>query len=141
MKVLVINGPNLNMLGLREPSIYGTQTYQDLENYIKSSAESLGIDVEIFQSNHEGVLVDKLQAARGNFDGILINAAAYTHTSVALLDALLASEIPAIEIHLSDITKREAFRQISYTAKACKEQIAGFGFEGYKKGLEALLAL
>ena len=142
MKVYVIHGPNMNMLGIREPDIYGRQTYDDLVEYIRARCEENGMEPEFFQSNHEGTLVDIIQQAYyEKVDAIIINPAAYTHTSVALLDALLAAEIPAIEIHLSDITKREAFRQISYTAKACKEQIAGFGFEGYKKGLEALLAL
>ncbi len=138
MKILVINGPNLNMLGIREPDIYGKQTYSDLENYIKSFCTENNIDCEVFQSNHEGVLVDKIQAAYKVFDGIVINPAAYTHTSVAILDALKAVAIPAVEVHLSNVNEREEFRKLSYAGMACKKTYAGYGFEGYKKAVEYL---
>ena len=136
MKILVINGPNLNMLGIREPDIYGKQDYKALCGYINENAVSLGIETEIFQSNHEGEIVDKIQSAYGVFDGIVINPAAYTHTSVAILDALKAVGLPAVEVHLSDVSKREDFRQISFAGMACNEHFIGLGFEGYKKALE-----
>ena len=138
MKLLVINGPNLNMLGIREPDIYGRQTYQDLANYVNQVCARKGIDCEVFQSNHEGDIVDKIQAAYGNTDGIVINPAAYTHTSVAILDALKAVCIPAVEVHLSDVNARESFRHISYAGMACEKTYAGFGFEGYKMAIEYL---
>ncbi len=138
-KILVINGPNLNMLGIREPDIYGRQDYKALCDYIGQAAASLGIETDIFQSNHEGEIVDKIQLAYGKYDGIVINPAAYTHTSVAILDALKAVGIPAVEVHLSDVSKREAFRQISYAGLACSEHYTGLGFEGYKKALEWFL--
>ena len=138
MKLLVINGPNLNMLGIREPDIYGRQTYQDLVNYVNQVCARKGIDCEVFQSNHEGDIVDKIQAAYGNTDGIVINPAAYTHTSVAILDALKAVCIPAVEVHLSDVNSRESFRHISYAGMACEKTYAGFGFEGYKMAIEYL---
>ena len=138
MKLLVINGPNLNMLGIREPDIYGRQTYQDLVNYVNQICARKGIACEVFQSNHEGDLVDKIQAAYGNTDGIVINPAAYTHTSVAILDALKAVCIPAVEVHLSDVNARESFRHISYAGMACEKTYAGFGFEGYKMAIEYL---
>ncbi|MBP5329062.1 MAG: type II 3-dehydroquinate dehydratase [Spirochaetaceae bacterium] len=138
MKILVINGPNLNMLGIREPDIYGRQTYSDLEKYIKSVCAEKNIECEVFQSNHEGVLVDKIQAAYKVFDGIVINPAAYTHTSVAILDALKAVAIPAVEVHLSNVNEREEFRKLSYAGMACKKTYAGYGFEGYKKAIEFL---
>ena len=141
MKLLFLNGPNLNMLGVREPDIYGKQTYADLEQYIRDFCAGLGIDCEIFQSNHEGALVDAIQAACGKADGIVINPAAYTHTSVALLDALKAVAIPAVEVHLSDVSKREDFRQVSYVRLACCATYAGYGFEGYRRAAEYLLAL
>ena len=119
MKFLILNGPNLNLLGLREPALYGSGTYGDLVALVKQTARELGVEAECFQSNHEGVLVDKIQEARGVFDGIVFNPAAYTHTSVALLDALLAVGIPTVEVHISDVTKREAFRQVSYVRQAC----------------------
>ncbi len=131
MKLLFLNGPNLNMLGIREPDIYGKQTYADLENYIRSFCGELGIECEIFQSNHEGALMD----------GIVMNPAAYTHTSVALLDALKAVELPAVEVHISDVSRREDFRQVSYVRLACCKTIAGYGFEGYRLAAEHLLAL
>ena len=139
MKILVINGPNLNMLGIREPEIYGKQTYKDLVEYIKTSAAELGADVTCYQSNHEGDLVDQIQAAYGVYDGIVINPAAYTHTSVAILDALKAVSLPAVEVHISKVSEREAFRQVSYVGMACKKTYAGFGFAGYKMALEFLL--
>ena len=135
MKLLVLNGPNLNMLGIREPDIYGRQDYRALENYIRKSAEELGVETECFQSNHEGALVDKIQGALGRFDGIVINPAAYTHTSVAILDALKAVALPAVEVHLSDVSKRESFRQISYTGMACIKTFMGLGFEGYRQAM------
>ena len=138
MKLLVINGPNLNMLGIREPDIYGRQTYKDLEDYVNQICARKGIDCQVFQSNHEGDIVDKIQAAYGNTDGIVINPAAYTHTSVAILDALKAVCIPAVEVHLSDVNARESFRHISYAGMACEKTYAGFGFEGYKMAIEYL---
>ena len=138
MKLLVLNGPNLNMLGIREKHLYGTQTYEDLVAFIQEKAKELNVEVEIFQSNHEGALVDKIQAAYGNVDGIVINPAAYTHTSVAILDALKAVSLPAVEVHLTDISEREPFRRISYAGMACQARFAGLGFEGYAKALESL---
>ncbi|MBQ9264700.1 MAG: type II 3-dehydroquinate dehydratase [Clostridia bacterium] len=138
MKLLVLNGPNLNMLGIREKHIYGTQTYADLEAFIREKAAQLGVEVDIYQSNHEGDLVDKIQAAYRKVDGIVINPAAYTHTSVAILDALKAVSIPAAEVHLSDVTKREPFRQISYAGMACQAHFIGLGFEGYAQAMEYL---
>ena len=138
MKLLIINGPNLNMLGIREPDIYGRQTYKDLEDYVNQICAQKGIACEVFQSNHEGDIVDKIQAAYGNVDGIVINPAAYTHTSVAILDALKAVCIPAVEVHLSDVNQRESFRHISYAGMACEKTYAGFGFEGYKMAIEYL---
>ena len=138
MKVLVINGPNLNMLGIREPDIYGANTYADLCNMIRTHANSKGYEVEIYQSNHEGDLVDKIQSAYKKFDGIVINPAAYTHTSVALLDALKAVGIPTVEVHISDVSKREDFRQISFVRAYCQKTIAGHGFEGYLEAMDFL---
>ena len=135
MKLLVINGPNLNMLGIREPDIYGRQTYKDLEDYVNQICARKGIDCQVFQSNHEGDIVDKIQAAYGNTDGIVINPAAYTHTSVAILDALKAVSIPAVEIHISDVSQREDFRQISYAGKACIKTFMGLGLEGYRQAI------
>lgn len=139
MKILVVNGPNLNMLGIREPEIYGRESYADLEKYIGSAAKELGCEVEIFQSNCEGAIVDRIQEAYGKTDGIVINAAAYTHTSIAILDALKAVSIPAVEVHLSEPMEREEFRKISYVGKACIDRFAGFGFEGYRKAMERLI--
>ena len=136
MKVLVINGPNLNLLGLREPSLYGARNFAALQEFIRSSAASLGIDVELFQSNHEGAIVDAIQAAYGACDAILINPAAYTHTSVAILDALKAVGIPTVEVHLSDINSREEFRKHSYVSLVAKKTICGKGFDGYREALE-----
>lgn len=138
MKVLVINGPNLNLLGLREPTLYGDRNFDALQAFIRKSAEELGIEVELFQSNHEGVIVDAIQAAYGKFDAILINPAAYTHTSVAILDALKAVALPTVEVHLTDISTREKFRQFSYVSLYAELTICGEGFEGYRKGLEYL---
>ena len=140
MKILVLNGPNLNLLGLREPDIYGRQTYSDLERFVESCAKEEGVEIKLFQSNHEGALVNEIQAAYGNFDGIVINPAAYTHTSVAILDALKAVSLPAVEVHLSDVSKREAFRQISYPGMACLKTYMGLGFEGYRQALRFLKA-
>ena len=136
MKILVINGPNLNMLGIREPDIYGKQSFSELEKFILSSAKELDIEVSLFQSNHEGEIVDIIQSAYGVFDGIVINPAAYTHTSVAILDALGAVAIPTVEVHLSDINAREEFRRFSYVSLVAKKTICGLGFEGYRKALE-----
>lgn len=138
MKLLVINGPNLNMLGIREPLIYGAHTYKDLCALIEKHAEQKGIEVEIYQSNHEGDLVDKIQSAYGKVDGIVINPAAYTHTSVALLDALKAVGIDSVEVHISDVSKREDFRQISFVRDYCKKTIAGHGFAGYLEAMDFL---
>lgn len=138
MKILVINGPNLNMLGIREPDIYGKSTYNDLCEMIKTHAEKLGIEVELYQSNHEGDIVDKIQSAYGNTDGIVINPAAYTHTSVAILDALKAVAVPAVEVHISDVDSREDFRQISYVRLACIATISGHGFDGYLEAMDIL---
>ncbi len=135
MKILVLNGPNLNMLGIREPEIYGAQTYQDLLAFIDNTAADEDLEVVCLQSNHEGDLVDQIQAAYGVYDGIVINPGAYTHTSVALLDAVKAVGLPTVEVHLSDVTKREAFRQVSYIRAACVKTIMGLGFEGYRQAL------
>ncbi len=139
MKLCIINGPNLNMLGIREPDIYGRTTYKDLCTLIQNHAEKRGIDVDIYQSNHEGDLVDKIQACYGTVDGIVINPAAYTHTSVALLDALKSVAIPTVEIHISDVSQREDFRQISYLRAACCHTITGHGIQGYVEGMDYLL--
>jgi 3-dehydroquinate dehydratase, type II len=135
MKLLVINGPNLNMLGLREPDIYGKQDFRALEQFVRDTCEAEGIGVDLFQSNHEGAIVDTIQQAYGRYDGIVINPAAYTHTSVAILDALKAVSIPAVEVHLSDISKRESFRHISYAGMACIKSYVGLGFEGYRQAV------
>ncbi len=138
MKLLVLNGPNLNLLGVREPDIYGKQDYPALVALIEETCRELGVQVEIFQSNHEGVLVDKIQEARGRFDAIVINPAAYTHTSVAILDALKAVALPAVEVHLSDVSAREAFRQVSYAGMACEKTVMGLGFQGYVEAVRYL---
>ena len=138
MKILVINGPNLNMLGIREPGIYGKNTFADLLALLDETAAQLGIQVEQFQSNHEGDIVDKIQWAYGNVDGIVINPAAYTHTSVAILDALKAVSIPAVEVHISDVDARESFRQITYAGLACCKTIKGHGLEGYREAIQYL---
>lgn len=139
MNILVLNGPNLNMLGIREPGIYGAQTYTDLVRMIEEKAEELGISVDVRQTNHEGTLVDWIQEAYGRFDGIVINPAAYTHTSVAILDAVKAVSIPTVEVHISDVSKREDFRQVSYIRQACVKTIAGHGFNGYLEAMEYLV--
>ncbi len=135
MKFLIINGPNLNLLGLREPDIYGKQDFHALEEFIRESCRAEGIEPVLFQSNHEGAIVDTIQAAYGQVDGIVINPAAYTHTSVAILDALKAVRIPAVEVHLSDIAQRESFRQISYAGMVCIKSFIGLGFEGYRQAI------
>lgn len=138
MKILVLNGPNLNFLGIREPDIYGRKTYADLETYIQKTATEMGIAVSVRQSNHEGQLVDWIQEAYGQYDGIVINPAAYTHTSVAILDALKAVALPCAEVHLSNLSTREAFRQISYAGMACQGHFMGQGFQGYGQALAFL---
>ena len=138
MKILVLNGPNLNMLGIREPGIYGKSTFADLLCLLEETAHRLNIEVEQYQSNHEGDLVDKIQWAYGKIDGIVINPAAYTHTSVAILDALKSVSIPAVEVHISDVDSREAFRQISYAGMACCKTIKGHGLDGYVEAIEYL---
>ena len=140
MRILVVNGPNLNMLGIREPEIYGKATYEDLCARIRGYAEERGIEVDVYQSNHEGDLVDCIQTAYGKADGIVINPAAYTHTSIALLDALKAVGIPAVEVHISDVSQREDFRQISYVRLYCEKTIAGHGFDGYLEAMDYLCA-
>ena len=139
MKILVINGPNINMLGIREPGVYGKQTFSDLLDLLKKTAEENAIIVDQYQSNHEGCIVDKIQEAYGKYDGIVINPAGYTHTSVAILDALKAVRIPAVEVHISDVDSRETFRQISYAGMACKHTIKGQGINGYKQAIEYLI--
>ena len=138
MKILVINGPNINMLGMREPDLYGRETYADLLAKIQNHCARRGIEVEVFQSNHEGALVDAIQSAYGNADGIVINPAAYTHTSIALLDAIKAVGIPTVEVHISKVEEREAFRQVSYIRAACVATITGKGFDGYLEAIEIL---
>lgn len=138
MKILFLNGPNLNMLGIREPELYGSRTYAELEAYIRSFCSELSIECEILQSNHEGVLVDAIQNALGTADAIVINPAAYTHTSIAILDALKAVALPSVEVHLSDVQQREEFRRLSYAGMACQKTFAGFGFEGYRMAAEFL---
>ena len=141
MKLCIINGPNLNMLGIREPDIYGRTTYADLCKTIRDHADKRSIEVEIYQSNHEGDLVDKIQSCYHTVDGIVINPAAYTHTSVALLDAVKAIGVPTVEVHISDVSKREDFRQISYIRAACIKTIAGHGIQGYLEAMDTLLEL
>ena len=140
MKILVINGPNINLLGLREPAIYGKASYADLRQLLQDTADALHITVDEVQSNHEGALVDKIQQAYGRYDGIVINPAAYTHTSIAILDALKAVAIPAVEVHISDVDSREAFRQISYAGMACLKTWKGLGFAGYTEAIRWLKA-
>lgn len=140
-RILVINGPNLNLLGVREPQIYGTQTYRSLCDMLRGHAERRGVGIGFFQSNHEGALVDAVQAALGVYDGIVLNPAAYTHTSVALLDALKAVGIPTVEVHISDVDTREEFRRVSYVRAACVACIKGNGFAGYCEAIDLLLSL
>jgi 3-dehydroquinate dehydratase-2 len=135
MKILVINGPNINMLGIREPNIYGKQTFSDLLALLERTAEANGITVDPFQSNHEGAIVDKIQESYGVYDGIVINPAAYTHTSVAILDALKSVAIPAVEVHISNVDAREEFRKISYPGLYCEKTIKGHGLEGYREAI------
>ena len=138
MRILVLNGPNINMLGIREPGIYGTQTFQDLITLLEQTAQQLNVEMEQYQSNHEGCLVDMIQQAYGQFQGIVINPAAYTHTSVAILDALKSVNIPAVEVHISDIDAREEFRQISYPGMYCEKTIKGKGLDGYRQAMQYL---
>ncbi len=135
MKLLIINGPNINLLGLREPELYGERDYQALQKYIFDCCRGEGIEPVLFQSNHEGDIVDRIQAAYGEADGIVINPAAYTHTSIAILDALKGVSIPAAEVHLTDINSRESFRKISYPGMACLRSFVGMGFEGYRQAI------
>jgi 3-dehydroquinate dehydratase-2 len=139
MKILVINGPNINMLGVREPDIYGKNSFSDLLSLLNEIAEDENITVDQFQSNHEGALVDAIQGALGTYDGIVINPAAYTHTSIAILDALKAVGIPAVEVHISDVDNREEFRQISYAGMACIKTIKGQGLDGYRQAIRYLI--
>ena len=139
MKILVINGPNINMLGIREPGVYGKESFNDLLRLLNATAKELDISIEQYQSNHEGDLVDKIQATYGNTDAIVINPAAYTHTSIAILDALKSVSIPAVEVHISNVAEREEFRQISYAGKACELTIMGQGLAGYKQAIEYLV--
>ena len=140
MHILVINGPNINMLGTREPDIYGSNSYENLCSIFLDYAAEKGVEVELFQSNHEGAIVDAIQEAyRDEVDGIVINPAAYTHTSIAILDALKAVAIPAVEVHISNISEREAFRQISYAGMACEKSFIGLGFDGYLRAIDYLL--
>lgn len=138
MKILVLNGPNINMVGIREPGIYGKQTFADLLQLLDDTAKELGVELEQFQSNHEGALVDKIQESYGKVDGIVINPAAYTHTSIAILDALKAVAIPAVEVHISDVDSREPFRQVSYAGMACVKTYKGLGFQGYVEAVKFL---
>ena len=139
MKILVINGPNINMLGIREPAVYGKNNFRELLALLERTAADKGITVDQFQSNHEGAIVDTIQQAYGQYDGIVINPAAYTHTSIAILDALKAVGIPAVEVHISDVDSREDFRQISYAGLACLKAIKGQGIDGYRQAIEFLL--
>ena len=141
MKILVINGPNINMLGIREPDIYGTESFTSLLALLERTSAEEQVEIEQYQSNHEGCLVDKIQEAYGRFDGIVINPAAFTHTSIAILDALKAVGIPAVEVHISDVSAREPFRQISYPGLACCKTIMGHGLEGYREAILYLKAL
>ena len=138
MKLLIVNGPNLNMLGIRERNLYGAQDYDALCDFLRAQAQRLNVEVELFQSNHEGAIVDAIQSAYGRMDGIVINPAAYTHTSVAILDALKAVSLPAVEVHLTDVNAREDFRRISYARLACETTFAGYGFDGYRMAMEYL---
>ena len=139
MKILVLNGPNLNLLGIREPGIYGSETYRDLLEKIAAHAQTRGVSVDCFQSNHEGALVDRIQEAYGNTDGIVINPGAYTHTSIALLDAVKAVGIPTVEVHISDVARREPFRSVSYIRAACVGSITGHGTDGYLEAMDLLI--
>ena len=138
MKILVINGPNINMLGIREPDVYGSQSYEALLTFIRNVCKEENVNVDLYQSNHEGAIVDTIQAAYGKYDGIVINPAAYTHTSIAILDALKAVAIPTVEVHLSKIEERESFRQFSYVSYAAIKTVTGLGFEGYAVAIRHL---
>ena len=138
MKLLIVNGPNLNMLGIRERNLYGAQDYDALCDFLRAQAQRLNVEIELFQSNHEGAIVDAIQSAYGRMAGIVINPAAYTHTSVAILDALKAVSLPAVEVHLTDVNAREEFRRISYARLACETTFAGYGFDGYRMAMEYL---
>ena len=138
MKLLIVNGPNLNMLGIRERNLYGAQDYDALCDFLRAQAQRLNVEIELFQSNHEGAIVDAIQSAYGRMDGIVINPAAYPHTSVAILDALKAVSLPAVEVHLTDVNAREDFRRISYARLACETTFAGYGFDGYRMAMEYL---
>ena len=138
MKLLIVNGPNLNMLGIRERNLYGAQDYDALCDFLRAQAQRLNVEIELFQSNHEGAIIDAIQSAYGRMDGIVINPAAYTHTSVAILDALKAVSLPAVEVHLTDVNAREDFRRISYARLACETTFAGYGFDGYRMAMEYL---
>lgn len=138
MKLLILNGPNLNLLGLREPALYGTQDYAALKAYLHAEAARIGCEIDVRQTNHEGVLVDWIQEAYGRFDGIVLNPAAYTHTSIAIADALRAVPVPAVEVHLTDISRREDYRRVSYTAPACRASFVGLSFSGYARAMEFL---
>ena len=139
MKLLVLNGPNLNMLGVREPEIYGKETYDDLCRMVKEHAEKRGVEVSLYQSNHEGDLIDRIQMAYGDVDGIVFNPGGYTHTSVALPDAVKAVGIPTVEVHISDVSSREDFRQVSYIRSACIATVAGHGLKGYLEAMDLLI--
>ena len=139
MKLLIVNGPNLNMLGIRERSLYGAQDYDALCDFLRAQAQRLNVEIELFQSNHEGAIVDAIQSAYGRMDGVVINPAAYTHTSVAILDALKAVSLPAVEVHLTDVNAREDFRRISYARLACEITFAGYGFDSYRMAMEYLV--
>ena len=138
MKVLVINGPNINMLGIREPGIYGRKTFADLEEFIRESARECGAEVELFQSNHEGAIVDKIQEAYGAKDGIVYNPGAHTHYSYAIRDAIGGIDVPCVEVHISDVDAREQFRRVSYAGMACEKKFSGMGFEGYREAIKYL---
>ena len=140
MKLLIVNGPNLNMLGIRERNLYGAQDYDALCDFLRAQAQRLNVEIELFQSNHEGAIVDAIQSAYGRMDGIVINPAAYTHTSVAILDALKAVKIPCVEVHISNPDEREAYRQVSYVREACLATIKGKGLEGYLEAIDKLIA-
>ena len=140
MTILVINGPNINMLGIREPGIYGTKSFEALLSMLAETEKSTGVKIHQFQSNHEGAIVDTIQQAFGKYDGIVINPAAYTHTSIAILDALKAVSIPAVEVHISDVKNRESFRQISYAGMACEKTICGQGIDGYRQAIMYLVS-
>ena len=140
MKILLINGPNINMIGIREPDIYGKSTYEDLINYVKEYSKTIGVELTIYQSNHEGEIVDRIQKALGREEAIVINPAAYTHTSIAILDALKSVNLPTVEVHISKLEEREDFRQISYPSLYCEKTIDGLGFDGYIEGIKYLVS-